>query len=34
MEVRRPAVVLDDEGTGIEGPGNGAAGGRPVDGTL
>ena len=34
MEVRRPAVVLDDDGTGIEGPGNGAAGGRPADGTL
>jgi preprotein translocase subunit YajC len=33
MEIRRPAVVQDDEGTGIEGPGNGAAG-RPADGTL
>jgi preprotein translocase subunit YajC len=34
MEVRRPAVVTDADGTGIEGPGNGAAGGRPADGTL
>src|SRR5687767_2558855 len=34
MEVRRPAVVAEDDATGIEGPGNGAAGGRPADGTL
>ena len=34
MEVRSPAVVPEDDGTGIEGPGNGAAGGRPADGTL
>ena len=34
MEIRRPAAVPEDDGTGIEGPGNGAAGGRPTDGTL
>ena len=34
MEIRRPAAVPEDDGTGIEGPGNGAAGGRPADGTL
>lgn len=33
MEVRRPAVVPDDDSTGLQGPGNGAAGGRPADGT-
>ena len=33
MEVRSPAVITDDDGTGIDGP-NGAAGGRPADGTL
>ena len=34
MEVRRPAVLAEDDGTGIEGPGNGAAGNRPADGAL
>ena len=34
MEVRSPAVVTDDDGTGIVGPGTGAAGGRPADGTF
>jgi preprotein translocase subunit YajC len=34
MEVRSPAVRAEDDGTGIDGPGNGAAGGRPADGTL
>jgi preprotein translocase subunit YajC len=34
MEVRSPAVVPEDDGTGIDGPGNGAAGGRPADGTY
>ena len=39
MEVRSPAVIAEDggtgiDGTGIDGPGNGAAGGRPADGTL
>ena len=34
MEVRSPAVLTEDDGTGIDGPGNGAAGGRPADGTL
>jgi preprotein translocase subunit YajC len=34
MEVRRPVVAPGDEGSEIEGPGNGAAGGRPADGTL
>ena len=34
MEVRSPVVVADDDGTGFDGPGHGAAGGRPADGTL
>ena len=34
MEVRSAAVPTNDDGTGIDGPGNGAAGGRPADGTL
>ncbi len=34
MEVRSPAVAPGDRGTSIEGPGNGAAGGRPADGTV
>ena len=34
MEVRSPVVVADDQGTGLDGPGHGAAGGRPADGTL
>ena len=34
MEVRSPAVVAEGDGTGFDGPGNGAAGSRPADGTL
>ncbi len=34
MEVRRPVALTADDGTGIAGRGNGAAGGRPADGTL
>ena len=34
MEVRSPAVVAEDDATGFDGPGNGAAGGRPADRTL
>ena len=34
MEVRSPAVVPEDDGTGLDGPGNGAPGGRPADGAL
>ena len=33
MEVRSPAAP-GGEGSGIEGPGNGTAGGRPADGTV
>jgi preprotein translocase subunit YajC len=32
MEVRSPAIATED-GTGIDGPANGSAGGRPADGT-
>ena len=34
MEVRGPAAIPDDDGTGPDGPGSGAAGGRPADGAL
>ena len=34
MEVRRPAVVVEDDSTGFDGPANGTTGGRPADGTL
>ena len=34
MEIRSPAVAPGADDTSIEGPGNGAAGGRPADGTL
>jgi preprotein translocase subunit YajC len=33
MEVRSPSVATDD-GTEVDGPANGSAGGRPADGTL
>jgi preprotein translocase subunit YajC len=32
MEVRSPVVAAEDDG--IDGPANGATGGRPADGTL
>ena len=34
LEVRRPAVAVEDDGTGFDGPANGTTGGRPADGTL
>ena len=34
MEVRSPAVAPGGEGSGLDGPGNGAAGGRPAHGTV
>ena len=34
LEVRTPAVAPGADDTSIDGPGNGAAGGRPADGTL
>ena len=34
MEVRSPAVAVEGDGTGIDGPANGTTGGRPADGTL
>jgi preprotein translocase subunit YajC len=39
MEIRQPAAAPQGDGTGTEGtgfenPGNGAAGGRPADGTV
>ena len=34
LEIRKPAVLAEDDGTGIDGPGNGASGGRPADGPL
>jgi preprotein translocase subunit YajC len=34
MEIRTPAVAPGTDDTSFEGPGNGAAGGRPADGTL
>ena len=34
MENRSAAAVPGDDATGIDGPGNGAPGGRPADGAL
>ena len=34
MEVRKPAVLNEDDVPGIDGPGNGPAGQRPADGPL
>ena len=34
MENRSAAAVAGNDGTGIDGPGNGAPGGRPADGAL